>query len=74
MITIEEKRTADYADKTGRIHMRCAEEDEGAGLAVCNFFFGAAHVDTTVFIRIIRGSLFFDSNYAKFPSMADDRW
>jgi hypothetical protein len=38
MITIEEKRTADYADKTGRIHMRCAEEDEGAGLAVCNFF------------------------------------
>jgi hypothetical protein len=27
MITIEEKRTADYADKNGRIHMRCAEEE-----------------------------------------------
>jgi hypothetical protein len=38
MITIEEKRTADYADKTGRIHMSYAEEHEGAGLAVCNFF------------------------------------
>jgi hypothetical protein len=38
MITIEEKRTADYADKTGHIHMRYAEEHEGAGLAVCNFF------------------------------------
>jgi hypothetical protein len=38
IITIEEKRTADYADKNGRIYMRCAEEHGGAGLAVCNFF------------------------------------
>jgi hypothetical protein len=38
MITIEEKRTANYADENGRIHMRCAEEHEAAGLAVCSFF------------------------------------
>jgi hypothetical protein len=38
IITIKEKRTADYADKNGRIYMRCAEVHGGAGLAVCNFF------------------------------------
>jgi hypothetical protein len=38
MITIEEKRTADYADKSVISTMRCAEEHEGAGLAVSNFF------------------------------------